>query len=232
MSDAQLLSALFATPAVPRCAPIDVGVNTRYQDTRLKALSLFASRGFSAVSMRDLAKHLGIRPGSLYNHIESKEALLFELIEELYEQLLHGARQVQRRAATPAERLHGLLDAHLRLHTSMAAYFRLAEYDSHCLAGEQQAQIRELRARYTQQLVESVERVTGQPVGNSRRAALSGILALLNQLPAWVEAPEMSPTARHELLREMVLSALRGALQATQDDAVLADASMGLGNVQ
>lgn len=217
MSDAQLLSALLATPPVARRAPIDGGANTRYQDTRLKALSLFASRGFSAVSMRDLAKHLGIRPGSLYNHIESKEALLYELIEELYEQLLHGARQVQRRAATPAEGLHGLLDAHLRLHASMAAYFRLAEYDGHCLAGEQQEQIRELRARYAQQLEESVQRFTGQSVGNNRRAALSGILALLNQLPAWVDAPEMNPTARHELLRDMVLSALRSVLRATQD---------------
>lgn len=191
--------------------------SSRYQSTRLKALSLFASRGFSTVSMRDLAKHLGIQPGSLYNHIESKEALLFELIEELYEQLLHGARQVQRRAATPAERLHGLLEAHLWLHASMAAHFRLAEYDSHCLASEQQAHIRELRARYTQLLVECVERLTGQPAGNSRRAALNGIVALLNQLPAWVEAPEMSQTARHGLLRDMVLSALGGALRAPQD---------------
>ncbi|MFP6847249.1 MAG: TetR/AcrR family transcriptional regulator [Pseudomonas sp.] len=216
MSDAQLLCALFATPAAPQRPLINAGSNTRYQDTRLKALSLFASRGFSTVSMRDLAKHLGIRPGSLYNHIESKEVLLFELIEELYEQLLHCARQVQRRATTPTERLHGLIDAHLQLHNSMGAYFRLAEYDSHCLAGEQQAHIRELRTRYAQQLEESVERFTGQPLGNSRRAALSGILALLNQLPAWVETPEMNSTARHELLRDMVLSALRSALRATQ----------------
>jgi AcrR family transcriptional regulator len=190
---------------------------SRYLDTRNQALRLFAECGFSRVSMRELADYLGIRPGSIYNHIESKEALLFELIEELYEQLLHGARQLQRRAATPTERLHGLLEAHLRLHASMGAHFRLAEYDSHCLAGEQQARIRELRARYEQQLQESVEHFTGQPVSNSRRAALSGILALLNQLPAWVEAPEMNPTARHELLRDMVLSALRSALQATQN---------------
>lgn len=197
------------TQPIPDCS--------RYQTTRSQALRLFAERGFSRVSMRDLADYLGIRPGSLYNHIDSKEALLFELIEELYEQLLHGARQVQRCAATPAERLDGLLEAHLRLHASMGAYFRLAEYDGHCLASEQQAQIRALRARYTQQLVESVERVTGQPAGNNRRAALSGIVALLNQLPAWIEAPGMNPTARHELLRDMVLSALHGALRGTQD---------------
>lgn len=203
---------------------------SRYQATRNQALRLFAERGFSRVSMRELADYLGIRPGSIYNHIESKEALLFELIEELYEQLLHGARQVQRRAATPAERMHGLLEAHLRLHDSMGGHFRLAEYDSHCLSSEQQAQIRELRARYTQHLVESVEHFTGQSVGNSRRAALSGVIALLNQLPAWIEAPEMQPMAHHELLRDMALSALHCALRATQGQAAQVAPSIGFGN--
>lgn len=190
---------------------------SRYQSTRNQALRLFAERGFSRVSMRELADYLGIRPGSIYNHIESKEALLFELIEELYDELLHGARQVCRQAVTPAERLHGLLEAHLRLHASMAAHFRLAEYDSHCLTSEQQAQIRELRARYEQQLVAYVECFTGQPVGNSQRAALSGIVTLLNQLPAWVETPQLSAPARLDLLRDMVLSTLQSALRALPD---------------
>ncbi|MDM8350217.1 TetR/AcrR family transcriptional regulator [Pseudomonas sp. sp1636] len=190
---------------------------SRYQATRKQALCLFAARGFSRVGMRELADYLGIKPGSIYNHIENKEALLFELIEELYEELLHGARQVNQQAATPAECLHGLLEAHLQLHASMSAHFRLAEYDSHCLTSEQQAQIGALRGRYEQQLVASVERFTGQPLGNNRRAALSGIVALLNQLPAWVETPQLSAPARLNLLRDMALSALQGALRALPD---------------
>ncbi|MNQ40641.1 HTH-type transcriptional repressor KstR2 [compost metagenome] len=217
MSDAQLVSVLLTAPPAQRREPISVGGNTRYQDTRLKALALFASRGFSAVSMRDLARHLGIRPGSIYNHIESKEALLFELIEELYELLLHGARQVARRAATPADQLHGLLEAHLRLHDSMSKQFRLAEYDSHCLAGEQQARIGELRGRYEQLLMDSVEQFGGQPLGSRRRAALGSIVSLLNQLPAWLDTPGLSPQARLDLLHEMVMSTLRAALRAPLD---------------
>ena len=217
MSDAQLVSAPFAAPAIERRAAIGVGGNTRYQDTRLKALSLFASRGFSAVSMRDLARHLGIRPGSIYHHIESKEALLFELIEELYELLLHGARQVARRAATPADQLHGLLEAHLRLHDSMGKQFRLAEYDGHCLASEQQARIGDLRSRYEQLLMDSVEQFAGQPLGSRRRAALGSIVSLLNQLPAWVETPGLSVQARLDLLHEMVMGTLRAALRAPLD---------------
>ncbi|WP_413038188.1 TetR/AcrR family transcriptional regulator [Pseudomonas ogarae] len=40
-------------------------------EIRQKALELFAKCGFSRVSIRDLATYLGIKAGSIYNHIES-----------------------------------------------------------------------------------------------------------------------------------------------------------------
>ncbi|MCY1424375.1 Bacterial regulatory protein, tetR family [compost metagenome] len=133
--------------------PVEQGHHSRYQETRHKALELFARCGFSRVSMRDLATCLGINAGSIYNHIDSKEALLFELIEELYEQLLHGAGLVNRRKSAPAVRLHALLESHLLLRDRMAAHFRLAEYDLHCLSNEQRASILALRRRYEEHLV-------------------------------------------------------------------------------
>ena len=196
--------------------PVDEERNTRYLETRHKAVELFARHGFSRVSMRDLATGLGITAGSLYNHIDSKEALLLELIEELYEALLDGASLVTRRKSAPTVRLHGLLEAHLRLHERMAAHFRLAEYDLHCLSGEQQASILALRRRYEEHLVEPLEQLTGKPAGATRRATVSGIVSLLNQLPAWVGQPKTGIGARRKLLLEMVMSTLQGALRATE----------------
>ena len=40
------------------------------------ALRMFSERGFAAVSMRDLARELGIQAPSLYSHYPSKDALL------------------------------------------------------------------------------------------------------------------------------------------------------------
>lgn len=214
MTDAQPVTRPCANPAA--LAASAEGGNMRYLETRLKALELFARCGFSRVSMRDLAAYLGIKAGSIYQHIESKEALLFELIEELYEQLLHGARLVSRRQSSPAARLHGLLEAHLLLHESMGAHFRLAEYDLHCLGSEQQARILSLRRRYEGHLVETVEQLTGKPASATRRATLSGIVSLLNQLPAWVGETPAIGGVHLDLLRDMVMSTLRGALQATQ----------------
>ncbi|EJN34710.1 transcriptional regulator [Pseudomonas sp. GM78] len=188
---------------------------SRYLQTRQKALELFARCGFSRVSMRDLAAYLGIKAGSIYNHIDSKEALLFELIEELYEQLLHGASQVNRRKSAPAVRLHALLEAHLLLHERMGAHFRLAEHDLHCLDSEQQASILALRRRYEEHLVVTIEQLTGVPVSIALRSTLSGIVSLLNQLPAWIADSPASKGARRKLLHDMVMGALQGALQAT-----------------
>ena len=58
-----------------------------YETIRAQALELFVSKGFGQVSMRELARHVGLAPGSLYNHFPSKQALLFDLIEEIYEEL-------------------------------------------------------------------------------------------------------------------------------------------------
>ncbi|MCJ8207968.1 TetR/AcrR family transcriptional regulator [Pseudomonas sp. RGM2987] len=197
---------------------VDAERQSRFVETRLKALELFARHGFSRVGMRDLATGMGIKPGSIYNHIESKETLLFELIEELYEQLLDGAGRVTRRKTAPEVRLRSLLEAHLLLHERMGAHFRLAEYDLHCLNEEQQGLILSLRRRYEEYLIHTIEQLTGKPTSVARRAALSGVVSLLNQLPAWVAELQVNQEARRKLLHDMVMGSLQGALQATLEN--------------
>jgi hypothetical protein len=46
------------------------------------ALELFALQGYDATSARQLAARVGIEAGSLYNHISSKQDLLFQLIQK------------------------------------------------------------------------------------------------------------------------------------------------------
>ncbi|MDH4565257.1 TetR/AcrR family transcriptional regulator [Pseudomonas sp. BN414] len=192
------------------------GSPKRYHQTREKALELFAKRGYSRVSMRDLAEFMGIRAGSLYNHIESKEALLFELIEELYEQLLDGALELTHRDVSPTARLLLLTETHLQLHNGMGAHFRLAEYDVHYLNNDHQERILKLRQLYEAVLIETVEQLTGEPACMLRRAGLASIVSQLNQLPAWFGEAPTGNTAKFEMLREMIIGSIRGVLQATQ----------------
>ena len=42
------------------------------------ASALFKEKGYSAVTMRDIAKAMGIKAASLYNHIKNKQLTKFK----------------------------------------------------------------------------------------------------------------------------------------------------------
>ena len=52
----------------------------RAGDIRDVALTLFAERGYLGTSMRDIASELGLRAPSLYNHLDSKQELLRDIM--------------------------------------------------------------------------------------------------------------------------------------------------------
>lgn len=45
------------------------------------SLELFSQKGFDAVSVREIAREVGIRESSIYNHYKNKEAILDAIIE-------------------------------------------------------------------------------------------------------------------------------------------------------
>lgn len=63
--------------------------STTFDLIRVAACTLFCQAGYKGMGMRRLAAAVGIQAGSLYNHIESKQALLYELISEYEMHLLH-----------------------------------------------------------------------------------------------------------------------------------------------
>lgn len=46
-----------------------------------KALELFSARGYDAVSVGEIAKAVGIKAPSLYNHFPSKQAIFDAIVE-------------------------------------------------------------------------------------------------------------------------------------------------------
>ncbi|MNT96843.1 Bacterial regulatory protein, tetR family [compost metagenome] len=60
-------------------------------------LELFARKDFDQVGMRELATYLGLSPGSLYHYYPRKQDLLFDLIEEFYDELISNVQSVERK---------------------------------------------------------------------------------------------------------------------------------------
>lgn len=57
------------------------GMSGTKWDLFLTAIDLFAEKCYNRVSIRDLAKRVGIKPASIYNHFESKDALLSAIFD-------------------------------------------------------------------------------------------------------------------------------------------------------
>ena len=164
--------------AAMRCA--------NFEERRDRAMALFAEKGFGQVSMRELAAHVGLTAGSLYHHFPSKQDLLYDLIEELYEELQATLEQGRRAMARGESALSCLIAAHWQLHAERPLQFRLAERDICCLSEQQQMQLALLRERYEARLLSMIAPQASLQ-GDARMATAHVVANLLNQLPAMLK---------------------------------------------
>ncbi|MCW3010469.1 MAG: TetR/AcrR family transcriptional regulator [Solirubrobacterales bacterium] len=76
------------SPAKARRAPANKGTGARRDQEVLEAATkVFHARGYADASVQDIADELGILKGSLYHYIDSKEELLFRLLDESHQEV-------------------------------------------------------------------------------------------------------------------------------------------------
>lgn len=85
----------------------------RKQQIILTASELFLKEGYATVTMRDLAKELGIKAASLYNHISSKEEILSTIVMGLAEEFTSHIRNVVEKDCSAAEKLTMIIEMHV-----------------------------------------------------------------------------------------------------------------------
>ncbi|BAU75479.1 hypothetical protein D9M68_297970 [compost metagenome] len=112
---------------------------------RQVALELFVDRSFDAVSLRQLATAIGMQVGSLYNHMDSKQSLLFELVEEYEADLLDTLVDESSNIPHPIQRLEAFVRAHIEFNLQHRQHHDLARRELRSLTDEQQSSIQSLR---------------------------------------------------------------------------------------
>ena len=121
------------------------------------ACELFALYGYQAIGLRDLAEHVGIKPGSLYHHIDSKQSLLYELMEDAISELLYSTRLNLRRKAQAHERLNCFIDTFLAFKSSCASRASLLSREQISLTAEQADEFNGLKNDYIQILSDIIK---------------------------------------------------------------------------
>ncbi|MET7778154.1 TetR/AcrR family transcriptional regulator [Streptomyces sp. NPDC005388] len=117
-------------------------------------LELFAEKGFSGTSIRDIGARLGINSATLYSHYRSKEHVLAALVllghQELHTRL---QRALVASRGGPAEQLVALVRAHVLAHAEYPLLALVANAELHALGSEAAAPALALREQSWQLLL-------------------------------------------------------------------------------
>ncbi len=88
---------------------------TRKEEIISTAAKLFKEKGYSAVTMRDLASALGIKAASLYNHINSKQDILKSIIIAIAEKFTEGMQSISDSDISNISKLESIVALHVQI---------------------------------------------------------------------------------------------------------------------
>jgi len=92
----------------------------RRDEVLAAAERMFAERGFHAASVRDIAEAVDIKAGSLYAHIQSKEDLLWEIVNAAADSYFAALEPIAASDLVPIEKLRRVIAAHVDVITRSA----------------------------------------------------------------------------------------------------------------
>lgn len=76
---------------------------------------LFKEKGYSAVTMRDIAQAMDIKAASLYNHIKSKQEILVLIIIEIAEEFTNVMNEVVHSNDSAIKKIERIIQLHVEI---------------------------------------------------------------------------------------------------------------------
>jgi AcrR family transcriptional regulator len=178
---------------------------------RAAGLRLIFEHGYAAMSLRHLASEVGIQVGSLYNHITTKQALLFDLIKTHMDALLAQLHRELDGIEPPVDRLKAFISFHLTYHTARKEEVFISYSELRSLKPKNYSTIVALRRAYERELINILDRgvVEDDFVVADTSVAAYGILAMLTGVCTWFKpSGRLSTEQVIEIYTDLVLKGL------------------------
>jgi AcrR family transcriptional regulator len=150
-------------------------------------LRLIFEHGYEAMSLRQLAAEVGIQAGSLYNHISTKQELLFALVQDHMNTLLRELEVALEGKEQPVNQLRAFVAFHVAYHMTRKREVFIANSELRSLEPKNYDAIVALRGAYEQRLAQIL--AEGASDGAFEvpdiQVATFAILSLLTGLCTW-----------------------------------------------
>jgi AcrR family transcriptional regulator len=176
------------------------------------AAQLLGESDYPATSVRDIARAVGMLPGSLYAFVENKEEILYEIVQSGIDRFVAMVDAIAEEAQDSEAQLRLAIVGHLRLVSENPRAVLVVFHQWRYLGPENRRKIVAMRARYEQFFRNTIE--TGITDGSFRgdvnvRYAVFSILGALNWVPEWLPkgAPDVEELGTR--LADLLLGGLR-----------------------
>lgn len=124
---------------------------------RAEAAKLFFDRGYDATTLRQVAAAAGLKVGSLYNHIDSKEHLLLQIMGGIIDDLLSETRSALEAEGDAVDKLQAALATHIRFHAERAQEVFIGNAELRSLSDSARQVVEAKRHEYESLLQDLVE---------------------------------------------------------------------------
>jgi AcrR family transcriptional regulator len=177
------------------------------------ATDLFGRNSYPGTSMRDIASEVGILAGSLYAHIDGKETLLLEIIEQGIEEFLEVVKNAFDAEGTADQKLRAMILAHVRVVAKQPQRTQIVFHQWRYLNEANQRLVRDRRGAYESLYTAVLE--MGVADGSFAadidvRITVLSILGSLNWTPEWLSSD--GPISVEELSVRLSDAMMKGVL--------------------
>jgi len=177
----------------------EAAVDSRQEILRTAA-RLFQQRGYDATSMNDVAAALKLSKGGLYHHFQSKDEILYEIMNHAMEITQQRVLDPVRGIADAEERLRALIRLHIEVVLSPRdREITVMLHENHPLPPSLRKQINARKKDYihfVENLIAEVQKAKGTRGTVTPRAAALALLGMINWIYQWYK-PEGALQAEH-----------------------------------
>jgi AcrR family transcriptional regulator len=182
--------------------PREHATDSRQEILRVSA-RLFQQHGYDATSMNHIADELKLSKGGLYHHFQSKDEILFNLMNHAMDITQERVIDAVRGIADPEQRLRVLIRRHIEVVLSMRdREITVMLHENHPLPPSLRKQINARKKDYVhfmENLIAEVQQARQSKGTVSPRAAAFALLGMINWIYQWYQ-PE--GTLREETLAQ------------------------------
>lgn len=171
---------------------------------------MFADQGYHGTSMRDLGRELGLLGSSLYSHIDSKEDLLVEVVDEGARLFLDSAERAMNVDGGAPERLSALVSGHVDVVLDNLDVVRTYLNEARMLDNSHRSRVVAARDQYEAKFREVISQGINDgdfPPETDPKLASIFTLSILNALERWYR-PE-GTLGRNEIASAVEHTALK-----------------------